>query len=68
MFLIQEIEDEQYEILFGDGILGKKPPAGAIVTVTYIVTNGRLEMMLRNFSFVGILEDDTDIYNIKVSQ
>ena len=23
LFLIQEIEDEQYEILFGDGIIGK---------------------------------------------
>ena len=28
LFLIQEIEDEQYEILFGDGIIGKKPPLG----------------------------------------
>ena len=60
MFLIQEIEDEQYEILFGDGIIGKKPPAGAIITVTYIVTNGRLGNGARNFSFVGILRDDTD--------
>jgi len=60
LFLIQEIEDEQYEILFGDGIIGKKPPAGAIVTVTYIVTNGRLGNGARNFSFVGILRDDTD--------
>ena len=60
LFLIQEIEDEQYEILFGDGIIGKKPPAGAIVTVTYIVTNGRLGNNARNFSFVGILRDDTD--------
>ena len=58
LFLIQEIEDEQYEILFGDGILGKKPPAGAIVTVSYIVTNGRLGNDAKNFSFVGILEDD----------
>ena len=60
LFLIQEIEDEQYEILFGDGIIGKKPPAGAIITVTYIVTNGRLGNGARNFSFVGILRDDTD--------
>ena len=60
LFLIQEIEDEQYEILFGDGIIGKKPPAGAIVTVTNIVTNGRLGNNARNFSFVGILRDDTD--------
>ena len=61
LFLIQEIEDEQYEILFGDGILGKKPPAGAIVTATYIVTNGRLGNDAKNFSFVGILQDDQSL-------
>ena len=60
LFLIQEIEDEQYEILFGDGIIGKKPPAGAIIEVTYIVTNGALGNNARNFSFVGILKDDTN--------
>ena len=58
LFLIQEIEDEQYEILFGDGILGKKPPAGATVTVNYIVSNGKLGNEARKFSFVGVLEDD----------
>ena len=61
LFLIQEIEDEKYEILFGDGIIGKKPPAGAIIKVTYIVTNGKLGNGARNFSFVGILRDDTDV-------
>ncbi len=60
LFLIQEIEDEQYQILFGDGILGKKPPAGATVTVSYIVTNGPLANGATNFSFIGILKDDTD--------
>ena len=61
LFLIQEIEDEHYEILFGDGILGTKPPSGAIVTVSYIVTNGRLGNNAKNFSFVGILEDDQSL-------
>ena len=60
LFLIQEIEDEKYEILFGDGIIGKKPPAGSIISVSYIVTNGKLGNGGRNFSFVGILRDDTD--------
>ena len=58
LFLIQEIEDEHYEILFGDGILGKKPPSGAIVNVSYIVSNGRAGNDAKNFSFIGILEDD----------
>ena len=60
LFLVQEVEDERYEILFGDNILGKRPPAGATVTVTYIVTNGSLGNGAANFSFVGILKDDTD--------
>jgi hypothetical protein len=39
-YLIQEIKDEKYEILFGDGIFGKKLENGAIITVSYIVTDG----------------------------
>ena len=59
LFLIQEIEDEKYEILFGDDILGKKPPAGATITVSYIVTNGSRGNGAANFTFTGILKDDT---------
>jgi hypothetical protein len=40
IFLIQEIEDEKYEILFGDGILGKKLTNGVTVRVSYIATDG----------------------------
>ena len=52
--------DSTSKLYLIQGIIGKKPPAGAIVTVTYIVTNGRLGNNARNFSFVGILRDDTD--------
>ncbi len=40
IFLIQEIEDERYELLFGDGLFGKKILPGNYVTVSYVVTNG----------------------------
>jgi hypothetical protein len=39
-YLIQEIKDEKYEILFGDGIFGKKLENGSIITISYIVTDG----------------------------
>jgi len=58
VFLIQEIEDEKYEILFGDNILGKKPPAGSTITVSYIVTNGKEGNGAANFTFAGVLKDD----------
>ena len=40
IFLIQEVKDEQYELLFGDGLFGKKIENGDRIEVTYIVTDG----------------------------
>ena len=39
-YLIQEVQDERYELLFGDGIFGRKPDNGAVITVQYVVTSG----------------------------
>ena len=58
LFLIQEIDDEKYQILFGDGILGKKPADGAIINVSYIVTNGKEGNGSTNFNFSGRLTDN----------
>jgi len=58
IFLIQEIEDQKYEIIFGDNIVGKKPSNGSVITVTYIVTNGKLGNGASNFTFSGILKDN----------
>tara|TARA_R100000742_G_C4279612_1_gene104737 strand:- start:8979 stop:10898 length:1920 start_codon:yes stop_codon:yes gene_type:complete len=41
IYLIQEIQDEKYELLFGDGIFGKKIENGAKITVQYIITDGK---------------------------
>ena len=65
LFLVQEVSDEKYEILFGDNILGKRPPSGSTVLVSYIVTNGREGDGCTNFTFSGILIDNnqTEITN-----
>ena len=55
LFLIQEIEDEKYQLLFGDGTLGMKPIDSSIITATYIVTNGEAGDGAANFSFSGRL-------------
>jgi len=39
-YFIQEIEEGKFEVYFGDGISGKKPADGNIVTLSYVVTNG----------------------------
>ena len=55
LFLVQEIEDEKYQILFGDGTLGKKPKDGSDIEVSYILTNGIEGNDAANFNFSGKL-------------
>ena len=52
-FLIQEVTDERYELLFGDGIFGKKIENDALITVTYIVTDGTEGNGASSFSYAG---------------
>ncbi len=57
IYLIQEIQDEKYELLFGDGYFGKKLENGTIITVTYIVTDGEEGNGATNFAFAGTFVD-----------
>ena len=52
-FLIQEVQDERYELLFGDGIFGRKPENGAVITVQYVVTSGSEGNGPSLFNFAG---------------
>jgi len=56
-FLLQEIEDERYELLFGDGVIGKKLNNENYITATYITTAGRDGNGAAEFSFIGQLLD-----------
>ena len=60
IYLIQEVQDEKYELLFGDGIFGKKLEDGTIITVTYIVTDGKEGNGPSLFSFSGSLRGSSD--------
>jgi len=58
IFLLQEVEDERYEVLFGDNIIGKKPVSGSSVLISYIITNGKEANNAANFTFSGVLLDN----------
>ena len=51
IYLIQEVKDEQYELLFGDGLFGKKLDSGDIIEVSYIITDGKAGNDGKTFSF-----------------
>ena len=58
-FLIQEVQDEKYELLFGDGIFGRKIENGKTINVTYLVTDGREGNGPAFFSYAGNIENDS---------
>ena len=53
IYLAQDVQDEKYEILFGDGLFGKKLENSSIITARYIVTDGETGNGPSNFSFQG---------------
>ena len=55
VYFIQEIEDERYELIFGDGIFGKKLEEGNFITVNYISSNGDSANGVNSFTFSGRL-------------
>jgi hypothetical protein len=57
-YLIQEIQDEKYELIFGDGVFGKKLSNGNVVTASYIVCDGPNGNGVANFAFSGKLVDN----------
>ena len=56
IYLIQEVKDEKYELMFGDGIFGNKLESGAEVVVHYIVTDGSEGNGVSEFAFAGTYE------------
>jgi hypothetical protein len=50
---LQEIEDERYELIFGDGIFGKKLEEGNFIEVGYITSNGDSANGISQFTFAG---------------
>ncbi len=58
VYFLQEVQDEKYEIRFGDGILGKKLGSGTgddgtEINVDYIVSDGESGNGASGFSFAG---------------
>jgi hypothetical protein len=68
VYFISEIEDEQYELIFGDGVFGRKLENNEFVEITYLTTTGPASNGANSFVFNGILEDESgNIFTTEVS-
>jgi hypothetical protein len=64
IYLVQEIRDEKYELLFGDGRFGKKLENGSVITVTYLISDGVLGNGATSFSFNGTFVNENGVTEI----
>jgi len=58
VYWVQEIEGERYELIFGDGIFGKKLEAPSYIEVSYVICDGPDGNGVCNVSFSGTLTDN----------
>ena len=61
IYFLEGAEDEQYEVVFGDGVLGKALSTGNIVSLIYIVTNGSDSNGASSFALSGNVGGFTDV-------
>jgi hypothetical protein len=55
VYWVQEVEDERYELIFGDGVFGHKLEDSNYIQVSYLITNGEDGNGIDNFDFIGKL-------------
>lgn len=60
IFFVQEIEDQRYELIFGDGVFGVALKAQNVIEASYITTNSSRANGVSFFSFNGRILDNND--------
>jgi hypothetical protein len=65
VFFLTEIEDENYEVKFGDGVFGRKLQDGEYIEISYLITPGPATNGAKIFTFNALVEDqDSTITNL----
>lgn len=65
VYFLQAVENEQYEIVFGDGVFGRRPKDGSTVAIQYKTCSGELPNGADAFVADGAIDGHTNI-NVSV--
>jgi hypothetical protein len=60
IFFVQEVEDQRYELIFGDGIFGVALQDQNFIEASYVVTNQKEANGITSFSFIGRIVDNNN--------
>ena len=61
IFFLDAVEDQQYEITFGDGVIGKALSNGNVVNISYVVTNGDASNSATTFASASSIDGFSNI-------
>lgn len=61
VFFVQAAENQQYEVVFGDGVFGRRPKDGATVVVNYLASSGELPNGASVFTPDGTIDGQSNI-------
>ena len=61
IFFLDAVEDQQYEITFGDGVIGKALSNGNVVNIEYVVTNGDASNSATTFASASSIDGFSNI-------
>lgn len=61
VYFLQGADNSQYQIIFGDNVVGRRPADQAIVAATYLITNGQLPNGIATFTPNGTLGSSSNI-------
>lgn len=59
IYFLEEVSEQRYEVLFGDGVLGRKLENGEKIEISYLVTAGAESNGAKTFTFSGTLVNQT---------
>jgi hypothetical protein len=60
VYFVQEIEDQRYELIFGDGVFGEKLKSLNYIEVSYITSSGESGNGVSSFNFNGRIVDNNN--------
>jgi hypothetical protein len=66
-YFLQGAENNQYEIVFGDNVSGRKPKSGAVIAIQYRVCSGSLPNGARLFDIDGPVQGQANVSSITAS-
>ena len=60
VYFLQEVDDQRYELIFGDGVFGEKLKSLNYIEVSYITSSGEAANGISSFNFNGRLVDNNN--------